>query len=126
MSTVLFFVILAVFPLYVGLFPPNQAYAVFGVFLVFTFWLYLLGFVFVLGAELNAFLREPWQATALAQATSNVEQGEAQGTTPEQNESQPSPAGRILGFVGLIVAAILLRGGRQERSPSERVARGAG
>jgi len=120
LSTVLFFVILAVFPLYVGLFPPNQAYAVFGVFLVFTFWLYLLGFVFVLGAELNAFLREPSQASALAQATSNVEQGEAQGTTPEQNESQPSPAGRILGFVGLIVAAMLLRGGRQERSPSER------
>ena len=59
LSSVLFFVILTVFPIYVGLFPPNQAYAVFGVFLVFTFWLYLLGFVFVLGAELNAFLQEP-------------------------------------------------------------------
>jgi membrane protein len=57
LSLVLVFVISLVFPLYVTIFPPNQAYAVFGVFLVFTFWLYLLGFVFVLGAELNAFLQ---------------------------------------------------------------------
>ena len=56
LSSVLLQVISEVFPVYVRLFPPNQAYALFGVFLVFTFWLYLLGFVLVLGAELNAFL----------------------------------------------------------------------
>jgi uncharacterized BrkB/YihY/UPF0761 family membrane protein len=75
MSSVLFFVILGVFPIYVGLFPPNQAYAVFGVFLVFTFWLYLLGFVFVLGVELNAFLQEPARSVALAEATQHALRG---------------------------------------------------
>lgn len=59
LSTVLLLAISELFPLYVTLFPPNQAYALFGVFLVFTFWLYLLGFVLVLGAELNAFLTLP-------------------------------------------------------------------
>jgi uncharacterized BrkB/YihY/UPF0761 family membrane protein len=58
-AIVLFFGILLVFPIYLGLFPPNQAYAAFGIFLVFTFYLYLLGFVFVFGAELNAFLQDP-------------------------------------------------------------------
>jgi membrane protein len=56
LSSVLLLVVSQVFPLYLALFPPNQAYALFGVFLIFTFWLYLVGFVFVLGAELNAFL----------------------------------------------------------------------
>ncbi len=158
LSAVLFFVILAVFPLYLSIFPPNQAYAVFGVFLVFTFWLYLLGFVFVLGAELNAFLQEPARATALAEATANAEQGRAEfdqrtgqvqaestGTAPalrgggplgvprksagaqlrEQGQSarttrqpegsKPSLAGRILGFIALILAVMLLRG--KESSP---------
>jgi membrane protein len=58
LSTVLLLIVSQVFPLYMTLFPPNQAYALFGVFLVFTFWLYLVGFVFVLGAELNAFLQQ--------------------------------------------------------------------
>jgi membrane protein len=69
LSTVLLLVVSQVFPLYVKLFPPNEAYALFGVFLVFTFWLYLVGFVFVLGAELNAFLllRKPrWLLTQAA------------------------------------------------------------
>src|SRR6266511_4167733 len=128
------------------------------VFLVFTFWLYLLGFVFVLGAELNAFLQEPARATALAEATANAEQGRAEfdqrtgqvqaestGTAPalrgggplgvpskcagaqlrEQGQSarttrqpegsKPSLAGRILGFIALILAVMLLRG--KECSP---------
>ncbi len=68
-STVLFFAILLLFPVYVALFPPNQAYALFGVFLVFTFWLYLLGLVFVIGAEVNAFLQQPARSTALAETT---------------------------------------------------------
>jgi membrane protein len=57
LSTVLLLLVTQLFPIYLSLFPPNHAYAVFGVFLVFTFYLYLVGFVFVLGAELNAFLR---------------------------------------------------------------------
>lgn len=77
LATVLFFVILQVFPLYLKLFPPNHAYAVFGIFLVMTFWLYLLGMVFVLGAELNAFLQEPARSTALADATQQAERGKA-------------------------------------------------
>ena len=77
-SVVLFFLILQLFPLYMALFPPNEAYAVFGVFLVFTFFLFLLGFVFVIGAELNAFIQEPARLAALAEATKKAHQGQAQ------------------------------------------------
>jgi membrane protein len=76
-ATVLFFLITLLFPLYVAIFPPNQAYAVFGIFLVFTFFLYLLGIVFVFGAELNAFLQEPSRAVALAEATQQARRGQA-------------------------------------------------
>ena len=163
LSAVLLLVISQVFPLYMALFPPNHAYAVFGVFLVFTFWLYLVGFVFVLGAELNAFLQQPSRSVALAEATSAAQRGrasydretgavtaEAAGQAPEmagggalgspvrstsaqfeeQNEGSTgtrqrsgrrsssveerahgsSLAGRLLGFVALVVAALLLRG----------------
>jgi len=77
LSSLLLFAISQIFPLYLILFPPNQAYAVFGVFLVFTFWLYLLGLVLVLGAELNAFLQEPARSVALAEATRAAQQGQA-------------------------------------------------
>jgi len=156
LSAVLLLVISQIFPLYVTLFPPNHAYAVFGVFLVFTFWLYLLGFVLVLGAELNAFLQEPARSVALAEATAAAQRGRAaydrqtskvraeatgsspalsgggalgapvrstttqfgeQGETsapsggePEANGTQPSLAGRLLGFIGLLIAVLLLRG----------------
>jgi membrane protein len=152
-STVLFLVISQIFPVYLSLFPPNHAYAIFGVFLVLTFWLYLLGFVFVFGAELNAFLMDPARSTALAEATSAAARGradyaqpagsvtaEAEGSAPalqgggvlgtpkrspqeqmrdrqqpqtehrEQPASRTGFAGRVLGFMGLIVAALLLRG----------------
>jgi membrane protein len=145
LSSVLFFVILTVFPVYLGLVPPNQAYAVFGVFLVFTLWLYLLGFVFVLGAELNAFLQAPARTVALAEATRNAQQGHAEfqqqpgqveaqakgtapvgalgsaGVTVQKAEPQPSHAparpslaGRLLGFVGLLIAVVVLRGKKEE------------
>jgi membrane protein len=180
-ATVLFFAILLVFPLYVKFFPPNQAYAVFGIFLVLTFWLYLLGIVFVVGAELNAFLQEPARAVALAEATEQAQRGKAsynqqtgevqaetRGRAPALSGSEGSPssqmarndqggqaqqagrrsvlgrpiaeptatgssgahaagpsggsiAGRILGFIGLIVAVLLLRGRsvpEQERATS--------
>jgi membrane protein len=148
LATLLFFGILQVFPLYVKFFPPNQAYAVFGIFLVFTFFLYLLGLVFILGTELNAFLQEPARAVALAEATSQARQGEAEyrqrpnqveaettGRAPnlggplqprevgggaktavedkprdKQPERGPGIGGRLIGLVGLIVAAALLRG----------------
>lgn len=159
MATVLFFVILQVFPLYTALFPPNQAYAAFGVFLVLMFWLYLLGLVLVAGAELNAFLEEPGRSTALAASKARAEKGQAQvrqtGGTVEAEatgtawaggeetggtaEEKPGPfgrrparagaeqrgrpeavgaragggssiAGKLIGFAGLAVAALLLRG----------------
>ena len=157
LATVLLLLISQLFPLYVALFPPNHAYAIFGVFLLFTFYLYLLGFVFVLGAELNAFLQQPARSVALAEATTAAQRGradfnqqtgqvraEATGSAPamqgggalgspvrstqtqlrEQNSGahagsggqqqaepaqKPSLAGRVLGFIGLIVAALLLR-----------------
>ncbi len=153
LSSVFIFVISQVFPLYVTLFPPNHAYAVFGVFLVLTFWLYLLGIVLVLGAELNAFLEQPARSAALAEATAAALHGQAaydqehgsvtaetSGKAPalrgggafgapsrsavEQvaDEPQPAPArdtaqqgprvglgGRLIGLVGLLGAAFLLR-----------------
>lgn len=76
-ASVLFFVITLMFPLYLQVFPPNQAYAAFGIFLVFTFWLYLLGIAFILGAELNAFLQNPARSVALAEATQRASHGKA-------------------------------------------------
>ena len=165
LASVLLLLISELFPLYVALFPPNHAYAIFGVFLLFTFYLYLLGFVFVLGAELNAFLEQPARSVALAEATTAAQRGraefneqtsrvraEATGSAPamqgggalgspvrsthaqlrEQDRGagggserppaaepaqKPGLAGRILGFIGLIVAALLLRG--QAAKPSD-------
>jgi hypothetical protein len=83
---VLFFVILQVFPLYLALFGRGfQAYAAFGVFLLLMFWVYLLGIVLVLGAELNAFLEEPARSTALAETKAKAEKG--------QVALQPEPGG---------------------------------
>ena len=77
LATVLFFVILQVFPLYLTIFGRGfQAYAAFGVFLLLMFWVYLLGIVLVLGAELNAFLEEPGRSTALAETKARAEKGQ--------------------------------------------------
>lgn len=162
LASVLTFAISLVFPLYVTLVPPNQAYAVFGVFLLFTFWLYVLGFIIVLGAELNAFLEEPARSVALAEATAAALQGrveyalrtdsvraEATGVAPAMHgggvfgsstrspatqvgrhiqpadsadapsRGGPSLAGRLLGFVGLLIAVLLLRG-RTAKPTDER------
>jgi len=166
-AAVLLLLISQVFPLYVTFFPPNHAYAAFGVFLVLTFYLYVLGLVLVLGAELNAFLEQPARSVALAEATSAAQHGraeydadtgnvkaEAQGRAPAmqgggplgapsrsagdqlRDEAQPGQstqgarrpagepqprvgfAGRVLGFVGLLLAAFLLRG-REIKSSGE-------
>ncbi len=106
-ASVLFFIILQVFPLYMAIFGKGfQAYAAFGVFLLLMFWLYLLGMVLVIGAELNAFLEEPGRSTALAEATSRAEKGhvamqqtsgnvEAVATgSAEAGGQEPTPAGR--------------------------------
>jgi membrane protein len=93
LSAALFFGITLLFPLYLKLFPPDQTYAVFGVFLVFTFWLYLLGLVFVLGAELNAFLEEPARSVALAEAMAQAQGGKAQvSQEPGQVQAQATGA----------------------------------
>jgi membrane protein len=76
LTTVLVLVISQGFPLYVALFPPNHAYSVFGAFLVLTFWLYLLGIVLTLGAELNAFLEQPARSVALAEVTAAAQRGQ--------------------------------------------------
>ena len=99
LATVSFFVILQIFPLYVKLFPPNHAYAVFGVFLVLTFFLYLLGIVFVLGAELNAFLQEPSRAVALAEATQQAQRGKA-SFNQEVGEVQAHSKGKAPALTG--------------------------
>jgi len=111
LSSVLLLVISQIFPLYVALFPPNHAYAVFGVFLVFTFWLYLLGLVLVLGAELNAFLQASAQSMAI-EAAGSARAMDGGGPVAEDWAPAPRPslAGRLLGFVGLLVAVLLLRG----------------
>jgi membrane protein len=158
-ATVLVFIISQVFPLYVALFPPNQAYAAFGIFLVLTFFLYMLGLIFVVGAELNAFLQEPARSVALAEATEQAAHGKAayseqsgevqaettgeaprglggplhprevgggaKGGSQGQGQGQlqqpgrasqqaapgkPGIGGRLVGLVGLVLAAFLLRG----------------
>lgn len=156
-ATFLALLISQVFPLYLALFPPNHAYAVFGVILVFTFWLYLVGLSFVLGAELNAFMQQPARSLALAEATAAAQRGQAeyepagqrikaeasgqapslQGggalgvqprSTSEQIADEPQSVsgdqrpragvggrGSVLGFVGLIVAALLLRGAAKDQ-----------
>ena len=78
-ATILLLVILQVFPLYLRFFGQGfEVYAAFGIFLVLMFWLYLLGLVLVLGAELNAFLEQPGRATALAQTTARAEIGQVE------------------------------------------------
>jgi membrane protein len=123
LAAVLILVLSQVFPLYVALFPPNHAYAVFGVFLVLTFWLYLLGIVLVLGAELNAFLEQPARSVALAEATASAQRGRAarpRAEAPEDARPEPQPrvglGGRIVGLVGLLGAAFLLRRGVGRRA----------
>ncbi len=123
MSSVLLLVLTQVFPLYVALFPPNHAYAFFGVFLVLTFWLYLLGLALVLGAELNAFMEQPALASAPAPAPDAILPQAS--PLPEQVasvEAQPRPrsgfGGRLVGIIGLVIAAMLLRG--QVKTGNER------
>ena len=77
LATLLLLVILQVFPLYLTFFGQGfEVYAAFGIVLLLMFWLYLLGLVLVLGAELNAFLEEPGRAAALAETTARAEVGD--------------------------------------------------
>ena len=78
LATVATLVISQVFPLYLKFFGGGFAvYQAFGTFLVLMFWLYLLGLVIVLGAELNAFLEAPERSTALAEAQMQAQTGKA-------------------------------------------------
>jgi membrane protein len=144
LAAVLFVAILQVFPIYLALFGKGfAAYQAFGTFLVLMFWLYLLGVVLVLGAELNAYLEEPGRATALAASQARAQKGQAevrqeppgrvaaeatgvgQRGAAEAYPGRPQPApeaepvaggprpslgGKLIGFAGLVVAALLLRG----------------
>jgi len=141
-AAVLFFVILQLFPLYMAVFGKGfQAYAAFGVFLLLMFWLYLLGLVLVVGAELNAFLQEPGRSTTLAEATATAGGEEPNGSggarplfggarstgstslQPGTGTSQRAPGstqcvgigGRLIGLVGLLGVAFLLS--RQPPTP---------
>src|SRR5918912_1120428 len=106
LATVLFFVILQVFPLYLALFGKGfQAYAAFGVFLLLMFWVYLLGIVLVLGAELNAFLEEPGRSTALAETKAKAEKG--------QVATQPSG-----GAVETVASGSAAAGGQEANAPA--------
>jgi hypothetical protein len=67
--------------------------------------------VFVLGAELNAFLHEPARSPTAVVATRSKDQ-------PSEAAARPSLAGRLVGFVGLLMAALLLR--KQVSQPRER------
>jgi membrane protein len=107
LASALLMVLTQVFPLYVALFPPNHAYALFGVFLVLTFWLYLLGIALVLGAELNAFLQQRGGAAATTPAP--VVTPAAVPIVEWRPQPRVGLAGRIVGGVALIVAALLLR-----------------
>lgn len=104
-ATVLFFIILQVFPLYLAIFKPNQAYAAFGVFLLLMFWVYLLGIVLVFGAELNAFLEEPGRSTALAETKARAEKG--------QVDVQQSAGG-----VETVASGNAATGGEETKSPT--------
>lgn len=114
-AAVLFFLILQLFPLYLTFFGKSfQTYAVFGTFLLLMFWAYLMGIVLVLGAELNAFLEG---ASAVA-AGRDAALGLAPSTPPVQGPpvmaggAKPALSGvkgRLVGILGVLVAALLLR-----------------
>jgi membrane protein len=94
LATVLTAVVSQVFPLYLKFFGGGFAvYAAFGTFLVLTFWLYLLGLVIVLGAELNAFLGQPERSTALAEAEMRASSGVA-AHEPVQGATEAVAVGR--------------------------------
>jgi membrane protein len=112
LAAALLLLLTQLFPLYASVFPPNHAYAIFGVFLLLTFYLYLLGFVLVLGAELNAFLEHQPEPES---ATEGVSYGPASPPVARRGLR-----GRLLGLAGLVIAALLLR--KQVNGPRERTA----
>jgi membrane protein len=99
LATLLLLVIVQVFPLYLKFFGQGfEVYAVFGVFLLLMLWLYLLGLVLVLGAELNAFLEEPGRSAALAQTTARAEVGQVEAErAPGRIQTRATGAGQTGG-----------------------------
>jgi membrane protein len=103
-ATVLYFIIMQVFPLYMALFGSRfQTYAIFGILLLMMFWSYLLGFILVLGAELNAFLEGPELAAQPLPASDVLAQLE------ERREERRGFKEKLVGLAGLAVAVLLLR-----------------
>jgi membrane protein len=116
----LFFVIIQVFPLYMALFGQGfQTYALFGIFLLMMFWCYVLGIILVLGAELNAFLKDPALAerSALRAAAMRAPsvQARERGQVGQERREEPRAAGRrglkgvLVGLAGLLAAGLMLR-----------------
>lgn len=126
LATVLFLVLLQIFPLYLQLFGTRfRDYAIFGTFLLFMFYAYLQGLILVLGAELNAYLQDPSTADQPVLTYANqflVDDGRS-GPQPVQvpvGYTASRAKGRLQGLVGLAIAAILLkRGGAPKPEPGQ-------
>jgi membrane protein len=104
-ASVLYFVIMQVFPLYMAFFGKGfQTYAIFGIVLLMMFWSYLLGLVLVLGAELNAFLEGP--ELAVQPLPAEV------GLTLRGEQQTPKARGfkdKLVGLAGIALAVLLVR-----------------
>src|SRR5262245_7450264 len=117
---VLFFVIIQVFPFYLAFFGQGfQTYALFGIFLLMMFWCYVLGIILVLGAELNAFLKDPTLAEQSAHRAAALRPPSAQARERERVDRERRQQlraaeprglkGALLGMVGLVAAGFMLR-----------------
>jgi len=98
-STVLFMLILQIFPLYIRFFGGAfQAYKTLGLLLLLLTWFYLLARIIVVGASLNAFLRP-------------VSWGHATSPTPPPTpvRAQASSHSPLLTAVAICVLLVLLR-----------------
>jgi len=116
----LFFVIMQVFPLYLAFFGQGfQTYALFGIFLLMMFWCYVLGIILVLGAELNAFLKDPALAEQSAHRAAAMQPPSAQARERERVDRElrerswaAEPRGlkgALLGLAALAAAGFMLR-----------------
>jgi membrane protein len=115
---VLFFMIIQVFPLYLAFFGQGfQTYALFGTFLLMMLWCYVLGIILVLGAELNAFLKDPTLAERSAHRAAAMQPPSAQARERVARERREKGRaaeprglrGALLGMAALAAAGFMLR-----------------
>jgi membrane protein len=104
-ATVLYFIIMQVFPLYMAFFGKGfQTYAMFGIVLLMMFWSYLLGMVLVLGAELNAFL----EGSGLGERSPPADIALALRGHQQVRDSKGFKE-KLVGLAGIAVAVVLVR-----------------